>query len=185
MAASTASGTQQGTGPGSSSDDGNTEDNKNFECNICLDTARDAVVSMCGHLFCWPCLHQWLETRPQRQVCPVCKAGISKDKVVPLYGRGSTKQQDPREKLPPRPAGQRSEPENVGGFPGFGFGDGGFQMSFGIGSFPFGFFASTFNFNDGRPPAPGAGTPQHTEEQFLSRVFLWVAVLFIFWLLIA
>lgn len=22
-----------------------------FECNICLDTARDAVVSLCGHLF--------------------------------------------------------------------------------------------------------------------------------------
>lgn len=25
--------------------------NANFECNICLDTARDAVVSQCGHLF--------------------------------------------------------------------------------------------------------------------------------------
>lgn len=22
-----------------------------FECNICLDTAKDAVVSYCGHLF--------------------------------------------------------------------------------------------------------------------------------------
>ena len=31
---------------------------RSFECNICLDVARDAVVSMCGHLFCWPCLHQ-------------------------------------------------------------------------------------------------------------------------------
>ncbi|KAJ8958985.1 hypothetical protein NQ317_016615 [Molorchus minor] len=56
-----------------------------FECNICLDTARDAVV----------------KTRPNRQVCPVCKASISKEKVVPLYGRGSTKQEDPREKVPP------------------------------------------------------------------------------------
>lgn len=26
-------------------------DNSNFECNICLDTAKDAVISMCGHLF--------------------------------------------------------------------------------------------------------------------------------------
>lgn len=26
-------------------------DDRIFECNICLDTARDAVVSMCGHLF--------------------------------------------------------------------------------------------------------------------------------------
>ena len=25
--------------------------NSNFECNICLDVARDAVVSLCGHLF--------------------------------------------------------------------------------------------------------------------------------------
>lgn len=40
------------------------------------------------------------------------------------------------------------------GFPGFGLGEGGFQMSFGIGAFPFGIFASAFNFNDGRP-APG------------------------------
>lgn len=46
-----------------------------------------------------PCVFtclQWLETRPNRQVCPVCKAGISRDKVIPLYGRGSTGQQDPR-----------------------------------------------------------------------------------------
>lgn len=37
-------------------------------------------------------------------------------------------------------------------FPGFG--DGGFHMSFGIGAFPFGIFASSFNFGDTRP-APG------------------------------
>lgn len=157
-----------------------------YECNICLDTAKDAVVSMCGHLFCWPCLHQWLETRPNRKLCPVCKAGIDKDKVIPIYGRGSTDKTDPREKLPPRPPGQRPEPENTGGgFPGFGLGDGGFQMSFGIGAFPFGIFASAFNFNDGRPAPAAPGSPHHVEEQFLSKVFLWVAVLFIFWLLIA
>ena len=46
--------------------------------------------------YSWPCLHQWLETRPTRQVCPVCKAAISKEKVIPLYGRGATKQEDPR-----------------------------------------------------------------------------------------
>ncbi len=66
-----------------------------FECNICLDTAKDAVVSHCGHLFCWPCLHCWLETRPNRQSCPVCKAAVSRDKVIPLYGRGGSNV-DPR-----------------------------------------------------------------------------------------
>lgn len=44
------------------------------------------------------------------------------------------------------------------GFQGFGFGDGGFQMSFGIGAFPFGIFATAFNINDGRPP-PGIYLP--------------------------
>lgn len=29
---------------------GNTPES-NFDCNICLDTAKDAVVSICGHLF--------------------------------------------------------------------------------------------------------------------------------------
>uniref|UniRef100_A0A8I3XE96 E3 ubiquitin-protein ligase RNF n=1 Tax=Callithrix jacchus TaxID=9483 RepID=A0A8I3XE96_CALJA len=101
------SGSSNGTGESGGQD-------STFECNICLDTAKDAVISLCGHLFCWPCLHQWLETRPNRQVCPVCKAGISRDKVIPLYGRGSTGQQDPREKTPPRPQGQRPEPENRG-----------------------------------------------------------------------
>uniref|UniRef100_A0A8C2ZYQ8 RING-type E3 ubiquitin transferase n=1 Tax=Cyclopterus lumpus TaxID=8103 RepID=A0A8C2ZYQ8_CYCLU len=142
--------------PGSSSStpaDGGNQDST-FECNICLDTAKDAVISLQPgpkYLFVFM---QWLETRPNRQVCPVCKAGISRDKVIPLYGRGSTGQQDPRERTPPRPQGQRPEPENRGGFQGFGFGDGGFQMSFGIGAFPFGIFATAFNINDGRPP-PG------------------------------
>nr|XP_006111786.1 E3 ubiquitin-protein ligase RNF185-like isoform X1 [Pelodiscus sinensis] len=163
----------------------NTNQDSTFECNICLDTAKDAVISLCGHLFCWPCLHQWLETRPNRQVCPVCKAGISRDKVIPLYGRGSTGQQDPRERTPPRPQGQRPEPENRGGFQGFGFGDGGFQMSFGIGAFPFGIFATAFNINDGRPPPAVPGTPQYVDEQFLSRLFLFVALVIMFWLLIA
>lgn len=126
------------------------KDDSMYECNICLDTAKDAVISMCGHLFCWGCLHQWLETRPRRQLCPVCKAAISKEKVIPLYGRGSTNQQDPRTKVPPRPQGQRTEPEpSSGGFQGFGMNEGGFHMSFGIGAFPISYLSTSFNF-DGR-----------------------------------
>jgi len=163
--------------------DSNSNTEGSFDCNICLDVAKDAVVSMCGHLFCWPCLHQWLETKPNRQVCPVCKAAISRDKVIPLYGRGSTRQ-DPRDKLPPRPPGQRTEPEHyhTQNFPGFGFGDGGFHMSFGIGAFPFGFFASSFNFNDLNRPMMAQENP---EDVFMSKIFLWVALIFIFWLLLA
>ncbi|XP_061521383.1 E3 ubiquitin-protein ligase RNF185 isoform X1 [Phycodurus eques] len=103
---------RDGPGGGNGEDD---RDRGSFECNICFDSAKDAVISMCGHLFCWPCLHQWLETRPSRPQCPVCKASISRDKVIPLYGRGSYSQEDPRLKTPPRPQGQRTEPENRGG----------------------------------------------------------------------
>lgn len=39
-----------GNGSGVSDGEEKKED-RTFECNICLDTARDAVVSMCGHLF--------------------------------------------------------------------------------------------------------------------------------------
>ncbi|KPP57194.1 hypothetical protein Z043_125107, partial [Scleropages formosus] len=136
----------------------------------------------------WPCLHQWLETRPSRQQCPVCKAGISREKVIPLYGRGSTSQEDPRLKTPPRPQGQRTEPENRGAFQGFG--DTGFHMSFGIGAFPFGFFTTIFNTNDlfqrGDPHFTadnhGNGNPNNGNN-WQDSLFLFVAIFFFFWLL--
>ncbi|CAL9690808.1 unnamed protein product [Knipowitschia caucasica] len=180
-------------GPSGGGGDAETDrERATFECNICLDTARDAVISLCGHLFCWPCLHQWLETRPSRQQCPVCKAGISRDKVIPLYGRGSSSQDDPRLKTPPRPPGQRTEPESRGGGGMFqGLGDTGFHMSFGIGAFPFGFFTTVFNTNDpfhradqyaGEPQANGNHN-NGNNNNWQDSLFLFVAIFFFFWLL--
>uniref|UniRef100_A0A023ENB8 RING-type E3 ubiquitin transferase n=1 Tax=Aedes albopictus TaxID=7160 RepID=A0A023ENB8_AEDAL len=157
------------------------KDDSVFECNICLDTAKDAVVSMCGHLFCWPCIHQWMNG--YRNTCPVCKSSISKEKVIPLYGRGGSKE-DPRKTVPPRPAGQRTEPEQPQGFQGF-TGDGGFHMSFGIGAFPFGFFTSTLNFGEFRGNPPHENTREYEEDQFLSQIFLYVALIFMAWLVLA
>uniref|UniRef100_A0A672NMU0 E3 ubiquitin-protein ligase RNF185 n=1 Tax=Sinocyclocheilus grahami TaxID=75366 RepID=A0A672NMU0_SINGR len=77
-----------GAGPGRGAEGERDRDRATFECNICLDTARDAVISLCGHLFWY---NQSIIDRHRRQQCPVCKAGISRDKVIPLYGRGSTK----------------------------------------------------------------------------------------------
>lgn len=31
-----------------------------FECNICLELAKDPIVTLCGHLYCWPCLYRWV-----------------------------------------------------------------------------------------------------------------------------
>ena len=37
-----------------------------FNCNICLDTVQEPVVTQCGHLFCWTCLYRWLVLTPPR-----------------------------------------------------------------------------------------------------------------------
>ncbi|KAI3503174.1 hypothetical protein L1887_31611 [Cichorium endivia] len=128
-----------------------------FECNICFELAEDPIVTLCGHLFCWPCLYKWLHIHSRSQECPVCKALIQEDKLVPLYGRGKT-QTDPRSKplpefeIPHRPTGQRPETapapdnnNNNNNNPNFGFGGfggfvpmasarfGNFAMSAGIG----------------------------------------------------
>ncbi|XP_057455674.1 E3 ubiquitin-protein ligase RMA1H1-like isoform X2 [Lotus japonicus] len=69
-----------------------------FDCNICLDCVQDPVVTLCGHLYCWPCIYKWLnsnsassenveQNKPQ---CPVCKSEVSQSSLVPLYGRGQT-----------------------------------------------------------------------------------------------
>jgi len=70
-----------------------------FDCNICLDLVHDPVVTLCGHLYCWPCIYKWIhfQTDPtqnpenQNPQCPVCKDEVSQETLVPLYGRGQTK----------------------------------------------------------------------------------------------
>ncbi|XP_010459594.1 PREDICTED: RING finger protein 5-like [Camelina sativa] len=114
-------------------------DSGNFECNICLDLAQDPIVTLCGHLFCWPCLYKWLHLHSQSKECPVCKALIEEDRLVPLYGRGKSSA-DPRSKsipgleVPNRPSGQRPEtalpPDPNHGFAHHHHGFGGFMGGF-------------------------------------------------------
>lgn len=106
-----ASGFEESTANG-----GGVNDAGDFECNICFELAQDPIVTLCGHLFCWPCLYRWLHHHSQSQECPVCKALIQEDKLVPLYGRGKSSS-DPRSRpplsdddhIPNRPSGQRPE----------------------------------------------------------------------------
>lgn len=119
------------TSPQNPSCSGNgSNDAGDFECNICFDLAQDPVITLCGHLFCWPCLYRWLHHHSHSQECPVCKALIQEEKLVPLYGRGKT-QVDPRTKsypgmeIPHRPTGQRPEtapPPEANPFGNYGFG---------------------------------------------------------------
>uniref|UniRef100_A0AAZ3QAQ0 Uncharacterized protein n=1 Tax=Oncorhynchus tshawytscha TaxID=74940 RepID=A0AAZ3QAQ0_ONCTS len=87
-----------------------------------------------------------------------------------------------RLKTPPRPPGQRTEPESRGPFQGFG--DNGFHMSFGIGAFPFGFFTTVFNTNDPYHRADAyAADHQGNGNNWQDSLFLFVAIFFFFWLL--
>lgn len=97
-----------------------------FECNVCFDIPTGPVVTPCGHLYCWPCLYKWMRLRADSPQCPVCKAGIDKHTVIPIYGRGRAEDSDPREQatpeedVPPRPSGHRAAPtgQTQGMYPG-------------------------------------------------------------------
>ncbi|CAN1807311.1 E3 ubiquitin-protein ligase RMA1H1, partial [Linum perenne] len=98
-----------------------------FDCNICFDFAREPVVTLCGHLYCWPCIYKWLHvqtsshTPEEHPQCPVCKAGISHTTMVPLYGRGGQPSEEQPEletkastgingiPIPPRPPAYGTE----------------------------------------------------------------------------
>ncbi|KAB2087752.1 E3 ubiquitin-protein ligase RMA1H1 [Gossypium arboreum] len=100
---------------------------RSFDCNICLDSVQDPVVTFCGHLFCWPCIYKWLSTRNQGQkqhICPVCKAEVSDTTLIPLYGRGSVTSKESRPKasqfgmvIPKRPPGPTCGVSTIQGSP--------------------------------------------------------------------
>jgi E3 ubiquitin-protein ligase RNF5 len=88
-----------------------------FECNICFDMASEPVVTSCGHLFCWPCLYQWLNVYSNHKECPVCKGEVTEANITPIYGRGNSDVEKTVEDvkppagpaIPPRPHGNRLE----------------------------------------------------------------------------
>ncbi|KAI3744984.1 hypothetical protein L1987_58083 [Smallanthus sonchifolius] len=93
-----------------------------FDCNICLDSVQDPVVTLCGHLYCWPCIYKWInhqnatsETLEKKNPrCPVCSCEVSQKTIIPLYGRGKGSNLGNEEKssglsvvIPPRPSTPR------------------------------------------------------------------------------
>ncbi|CAI8591145.1 unnamed protein product [Vicia faba] len=91
-----------------------------FDCNICLDFANEPVVTLCGHLYCWPCIYKWLHVQSNDSLgvdehpqCPVCKDNISHTTVIPLYGRGGQSEKPScfnDNFVPPRPSASGAQP---------------------------------------------------------------------------
>lgn len=58
-----------------------------YDCNICFEEAASPVVTVCGHLYCWPCLEVWLDKGARD--CPVCRGFLDDSDIIPILGRGS------------------------------------------------------------------------------------------------
>ena len=144
-----------------------------FECNVCLEECIEPVVTQCGHLYCWPCLYRWLNTG--HSTCPMCKAGISEENVIPLFIRGS--QQDPRSKkvedVPNRPNAHRPEASPFGTRAG-GLDPNTQQMSTAYGFFPSLFGLQFQNFAQSDSTSSDSNPERIAEDLFLTRVLVFI-----------
>ncbi|XP_076956756.1 uncharacterized protein LOC143632045 [Bidens hawaiensis] len=96
-------------------DDGGGEDDESggfFDCNICLEMARDPILTCCGHLFCWCCFYLLSYVDSSAKECPVCKGEVTDSSITPIYGNGKNQPVLKLEsglKIPPRPRARRVE----------------------------------------------------------------------------
>ncbi|KAJ4785284.1 E3 ubiquitin-protein ligase [Rhynchospora pubera] len=72
--------------------DGEAPPSSSFDCNICLESVSEPVVTVCGHLYCWSCINGWVhhQHKTTGPTCPTCKSPISYNSLIPLYGQGSS-----------------------------------------------------------------------------------------------
>ncbi|GAA0145293.1 ubiquitin-protein ligase [Lithospermum erythrorhizon] len=83
-----------------------------YDCNICLEMAKDPILTNCGHLFCWACFFKLPHQDSTSKECPVCMGEVSDNSIVPIYGNGNDSGALKTEslfKVPSRPKAQRIE----------------------------------------------------------------------------
>ena len=162
----------------------------NFECTICLETAKEPVLTKCGHMFCWPCIYNWLDSKGGRAKCPNCKNEITKNDLIPVYANDENRDNTNRFKnIPKRPKAERNpnsdrEDNSSQNFFNFSFG------SFGLGGF-FPFMGMNFNNqyetqsnnnnnynNNQRQSEFLQGVPENTKQAIINLMFLMIFILF-------
>lgn len=55
--------------------------NQKLLCQLCSETRIEPTSTLCGHIFCWTCIHKWLKERTE---CPICRAPTEPSRLIHL-----------------------------------------------------------------------------------------------------
>ena len=53
----------------------------NDKCSLCLEKRCNTSLTPCGHIFCWHCIHEWLQMKNE---CPLCREPLQSSRIILL-----------------------------------------------------------------------------------------------------